>query len=86
MIANKRLLIDDVISKIPGVVFFISCVTGTTTNSKRQNIETSNKASPGVSYFICGINVDVELVFAQLHDANFNVELSKVSDIGFFLS
>ena len=47
-------------------------------------METVNKTTPGVSYFICGFNLDAEVVHSKLHDSNFNVELSNVSDIECF--
>ena len=47
-------------------------------------METVNKTTPGVSYFICGFNLYAEVVHSILHDSNFNVELSTVSEIECF--
>ena len=56
-ISSKRLHMDDSLSKIDGVHFFISSITGTLSNSKRKgeapDVDTvGNNFYPGVAYFI----------------------------------
>ena len=57
LISSKRLHMDDSLSKIDGVHFFISSITGTLSNSKRKGeapaVDTvCNNFYPGIAYFI----------------------------------
>ena len=57
LISSKKLHMDDSLSKIDGVHFLISSITGTLSNSKRKgeapDVDTvCNNFYPGVAYFV----------------------------------
>ena len=63
--------IDDLIAEIPGMMFYISCVTGTETNIK--GMRNGTKPRPGISYFLCGQGIEERLVYL----INFNCYICK---------
>ena len=60
LISNKRIKLDDIISEVPGMQFFISCITGT--ESSIRGVRNGRKARPGISYFLCGNGIEERLV------------------------
>ena len=58
--------------------FFLSCITGTTTNT---NIS-SNNAQPGIAYFILfrkNSKGNKTVLFSYLHDAGMDVSVTRIS-------
>ena len=75
LIANKRQIIDDLLTASRGVLFFLSCITATSTNRK----DMGKYIRPGVAYFICfstGSSSE-EHIFAKMHDAGLDSEVRK---------
>lgn len=77
MLLNQRLTFDDKLEESGKLKFFVSCISGTTTNSA-QNVSTS--ARPCISYFLVfnknATNEDE--IFSIFHDNNFDPELKKI--------
>ena len=64
LITDKRIKIDEMVSSIPNVKFFISCITGTATTGKEKM-----GISPGISYVIISNKETTEVkVFEKFHD------------------
>ena len=69
-IASKRLSLDDVLSNISGIQFFISCVTCVTTNAKSSE-DCRGETYPAIAYFIVYRENDEcneTTIFAKLHN------------------
>lgn len=70
-------MLDDVISKINGVEFFISCITGTTTNCGNK----INAIRPSIAYFLSfnkGISACEADVFQAIHDIDLDASVSTI--------
>ena len=67
-ITDKRIKLDKVLAKIPGIKFFISCMTATATTGK----EIEMGVSPGISFFIAydAKVSNEEIIYAHFHDLN----------------
>ena len=75
---KTRYLLEEQIRQISGIQFFMSCVTGTTTNTKTL----SNTARPGIAYFIvfCKNSKGNETVlFSCLHDTGMDASVTHIS-------
>lgn len=76
MIVSKRKAVDAAISELDGVQFFISCITGTTTNSSKQRT-----IRPGIAYFIAYIPTEStteETLFRSLHNKDMNGDVAEI--------
>ena len=74
-IANQRLIFDDKLKTYGKVKFFISCISGTSTNSG------SNESRPCIAYFFvydCKLTTEDDL-FAIFHDNNLDPDLKKLN-------
>ena len=83
LISSKRFYMDDALAKIPGVHFFISCITGALSNSKAKDESQAvfkdssyDDFYPGVSYFVgftpnaeCSPDIINACLYAQETDA-----------------
>ena len=86
LISSKRLHIDDSLSKIDGVHFFISSITGTLSNSKRKgeapDLDTvCSNFYPGVAYFITFSPSQLcneEVIMKTLHDQDTEAEIKTI--------
>jgi len=77
VLVDKKDCLDEVISKINGVEFFISCLTGTTTNCGNA----VNAVRPAVAYFISfkkGISGCESEVFQAIHDIDLDATVSLI--------
>ena len=71
---NQRLIFDERLQKAKYVNFFISCLSGTSSNAHADET-----VRPCVSYFICyGKDIDEEEVFSLFHDSNFDPTIRKI--------
>ena len=78
LICKTRYLLEEKIVQISGIQFFISCVTGTTTNTKTS----SNTARPGISYFIVfrkNSKANETVLFSCLHDTGMDASVTHIS-------
>ena len=77
---------DDSLSKIDGVHFFISSITGTLSNSKRKgeapDVDTvCNNFYPGVAYFIAFSPSQLcneQVIMKTLHDQDTEAEIKTI--------
>lgn len=80
-ICSKRLELDDVLATIDGVQFFISAITGLTSNAKSSVGEMENIMHPAVGFFIVYRKTetcDENTLFAELHKREVDVTISKI--------
>ena len=73
-------MLEEQIRKISGIHFFISCITGTTTNVKTS----SNIARPGFTYFTVSrknLKANETVLFSCLHDTGMNASVTRISSI-----
>ena len=78
LIFKTRYLLEEKIGQISGIQFFISCVTGTTTNTKTS----SNTARPGIAYFIVfrkNSKANETVLFSCLHDTGMDASVTRIS-------
>ena len=86
LISSKRLHMYDSPSKIDGVHFFISSITGTLSNSKRKgeapDVDTiCNNFYPGVAYFIAFSPSQLcneQVIMKTLHDQDTEAEIKTI--------
>ena len=77
LICKTRYLLEEQIRQISGIQFFISCVTGTTTNTKTS----SNTARPGIAYFIVfrkNSKANETVLFGCLHDTGMDASVTRI--------
>ena len=75
-IVEKRVELDQVISNVPGVQFFLSSITGTSTNSKK-----TATIRPGISFFICyrkNSYANQMTIFQHLHDSGMDATVAAI--------
>ena len=74
--ANQRLTFDEKLKAIKGIKFFLSCISGTTSNNETH--EDGSRAC--ISYFIVynGEVIKENKIFGAFHDNNLDPELKKV--------
>ena len=78
LICKTRYLLEEQIRQISGIQFFISCVTGTTKNTKTS----SNTARPGIAYFIVfrkNSKANETVLFGCLHDTGMDASVTRIS-------
>ena len=81
LISSKSLHMDDSLSKIDGVHFFISSITGTLSNSKRKGEAPDtvcNNFYPGIAYFIAfpqASYVTKQAIMKTLHGQDTEAEI-----------
>ena len=66
------------VRQISGIQFFISCITGTTTNTKNL----SNIARPGIAYFIVFLKnskANDTILITCLHDTRMDASVTRIS-------
>ena len=71
-IANLRQNLDDALVTLPGIHFFLSCVTGTVSKTVGEANAETGHIRPGISYFIVfteSEQCNEQIVFAALHDS-----------------
>ena len=75
-IANQRLKFDEQLKKIKGIKFFLSCISGTTSNNEGDG----DGSRPCISYFIVYNNemIKEDEIFGAYHDNQLDPELKKV--------
>lgn len=76
LIVNTRYQLDNLIASLPGVDFFISCITGTTTNTKNKE-----SVRPGVAYFIAyqwNSQTNETSIFKCLHDSGLEATVNTL--------
>lgn len=85
-IASKRLLLNDVIEAIEGVVFFFSCISGVCSNANRKRDPNSRPRNsdtyPCVSFFIVfepNERCNDETIFAALHNEDVEPEITRIN-------
>ena len=70
------MIFDDIVKTFDGVKFFLSCITGTTTNRAD-----AKDIRYGISYFIVFKQTEktsVDSLFAAFHDNNMDTTISKI--------
>ena len=75
-IAKTRTELDKEVGKIEGVQFFISSITGTTTNKKN-----ATSTRPGVAYFIVyrkNSKANESAIFKCLHDSGMEASVTEI--------
>ena len=75
---KTRYLLEEQIRQISGIQFFISCVTGATTNTKTS----SNTARPGIAYFIVfckNSKANETVLFSCLYDIEMDAPVTHIS-------
>ena len=78
LICKTRYLLKEQIRQISGIQFFISCITGTTTNTKTS----LNIARPGIAYFIVfrkNSKANETVLFSCLHDTGMDASVTRIS-------
>ena len=77
LIWKKRYLLEQQIRQISGIQFFMSCIDGTTTNTKTS----SNIARHGIAYFIVFKNskANKTVLFSCLHDTGMGASVNRLS-------
>ena len=77
LIWKKRYLLEQQIRQISGIQFFMSCINGTTTNTKTS----SNIARHGIAYFIVFKNskANKTVLFSCLHDTGMGASVNRLS-------
>ena len=86
LISSKRLHMDDSLSKIDGVHFFISSITGTLSNSKRKGEAPDvdavcNNFYPGIAYLIAFTPSQLcneQVIMKTLHDQDTEAEIKTI--------
>ena len=76
LIVNTRSVLDEVISGISGIQFFISSVTGTTTNTNK-----TTSVRPGIAYFIVfrrNSEANESAIFKYLHDSGMEATVTEI--------
>ena len=79
LIANKRMVFDDVLKTFDGIKFFFSCITGTTSHNSKS--DGSDEIRYGISYYVVFTNTertDVDTIFAAFHDNNLETTVTKL--------
>jgi len=74
---KKRLVLNEILTKLAGIKFFISCVTGTTSHS----FQSDTKFTAGVSYFICyrpSKEVNERVIHDRFHDGQVEFTLKSL--------
>ena len=80
-IANLRQNLDEAILKMPGIHFFISCVTGTVSKPAGEQQLLLNHVKPGVAYFITyshSANTNEHSIFATMHDSGVEAMVTSI--------
>ena len=77
LIRKTRYLLEQQIRQISGIQFFISCINGTTTNTKSS----SNIGRRGIVYFIVFKNskANETVLFSCLHDTGMDASVNRLS-------
>ena len=86
-IASKRLRLDDILSKLYGVQFFISCITAVCSNPKESNADQDANVEdrpifPAVSYFIVFRQTETcnqNKIYQLLHNENMNAVIQGIT-------
>ena len=87
LIASKRLSLDDSISQVCGVQFFLSSITATSTNAKktRQGADengTSDQVYPAVAYFVVYREMDtcnVQSIYTLLPNQDIEANVQPIT-------
>ena len=87
LIASKRLSLDDSISQVCGVQFFLSSITATSTNAKktRQGADengTSDQVYPAVAYFVVYRETDTcnaQSIYTLLHNQDTEANVQPIT-------
>ena len=77
----KQSILDNALSKLDGIKFFISAATATVTNAKCRmdpGMRQQRHLTPGVSYFICHQDLKTDSIFACMHDNELEFELKSI--------
>ena len=77
LICKTRYMLEEQTWQISGIQFFISCVTGTTTNTRTS----SNTAQPGIVYFIVfhkNSKANQTVLFSCFHDTRMDAFVTRI--------
>ena len=85
-VVSKRLLLNDAITSIEGVIFFFSCISSicsnpNTTKAQQSNANAGENTYPCVSFFIVyqpNEQCDDDTFFAALHDKDVEPEIRPI--------
>ena len=80
LVYKRKLFEQRLKERFDGIIFFISCATGSGTNA-RKNGESATKFQSGIAYFLVinkTENTNTETIFAAFHDAFDDVDVDNI--------